>query len=416
MERECHPFAKLNIRALSSFFRRGVSVDESELMKFLEKNIHCDFNEFNHFFGVTGFHLLCRSGSARAVRFVLDKTKIEVNNKACCSTPLVSSIEAKNFEVSELLSEIDEVVEEAKKEKDMIFRIACFHGCISWVKLLSTLPDLNINDLMYNMRTPLQMAFEHDYFRIVEILIGIPGIDVHNKLGDHRKRTPLHFICQERNDESNVTNIARLLLEDERVDLNITDSNGESPFYSCLTRNNNMAIKELLRYNGVDLGTLLGFKFEHKHLQWGMANMEKSVAITLLASTYGPKILNHLYCAPVLNLDARDLASLCVRDPKGMFRKLKNETGLAAENFASLYSLVNLLKEGLIVLSRCDDKPPEWKRFFAITGIMPDELVMLTSKLASDSDPMFVDQKIYRETISYLFSYFCRKSKRLSRK
>ena len=109
-------------------------------------------------------------------------------------------------------------------------------------------------------RTPLMIATDSQCTEIVELLLTHPnmtkkGINMVDIMG----YTALHFTCIARGDEEFDIRILNLLLQDDRIDANIFDSNGSTPFikaidaYQYMSQAEKKVLLHLIKSDKVDI-------------------------------------------------------------------------------------------------------------------------------------------------------------------
>ena len=99
---------------------------------------------------------------------------------------------------------------------------------------------LNINwqDSEYS-RTPLDCACRYGHFEIVKLLLNDNRIDINQAKNDGA--TPFYIACQEGHVE-----IVKLLLNDKSVDINKVTNEGTTPFYIACCKGHIEVVKLLL--------------------------------------------------------------------------------------------------------------------------------------------------------------------------
>lgn len=101
--------------------------------------------------------------------------------------------------------------------------------------------------------TPLFNAWHRGSVDMVKLLLTSEGIDA--RMQDAEGRSILHFACYQRNDQgqsSQTCEKTRLLVESGRIDLNVKDERGNTPFLAALHAGKVEILNMLLNVGGVD--------------------------------------------------------------------------------------------------------------------------------------------------------------------
>jgi len=132
--------------------------------------------------------------------------------------------------------------------------------------------DVNIRDQENHHRTPLIIACENGRRGIVKLLLNDERVVVN--LTDNLGQTPLFHACMNRKVE-----IVKLLLEHERVNINIENNRGQTPFiHACLY--NYADIVQLLLESGREIN--INERYQNRSLFSYAINLKAVRIFTLL--------------------------------------------------------------------------------------------------------------------------------------
>ena len=171
-----------------------------------------------------------------------------------CDSLLHSAVSIDDSDtVSFILSNSLIPVNARNKYGDTPLHLAAETGHIEYVKLLLSMPDIDVNaqtvsELIPGRHTPLHYAVRGGHTECVKLLLAQPGINVNAK--DKDGYTPLHYAMKNGNVEC-----VKLLLEHQNINVNAQDKSGYTPLHLAAEKGHTECFKLLLDYNRIEINT-----------------------------------------------------------------------------------------------------------------------------------------------------------------
>lgn len=262
-----YPDADINIK--SSYNMSLIMVacvkNNIELLKILLNEPKCNVQEVDKEIGL--LHIASQYDNECIIKLLLDDGRCDPNLSIKIKetqTPLISAIINNQINICKLLLDdprIDVNKTEGKNNNTPL-HIACIHGDLEIIKLLLEHENIEITPINIKNETPLDIAINEGYYNIVKYLdpdntsldmyiaCKIGDITtVRNFLDDH-DFDPNEIICQDSYLNvayiSGHNDIVKSLLDDDRIDLNITDTNCIMDY--AVERNDINLVKLLLEH------------------------------------------------------------------------------------------------------------------------------------------------------------------------
>ncbi len=187
-----------------------------------------------------------KEGNARCMQFLLDHGQTNVNVKDCeGQTPLHMAAQRGNMQVVKMLLDKGAQVNAADKYKQMPIHHAAAFGDSKVMRLLIR-KGAQINSTDVNGRSPLHWAALNDNGSIIWTLMNMPRCDVN--LGDGFRMMPLHLAV-----EYEAMHAVEVLCRSNRINIDATDRNRETPLHLSIYGGNHGIAKRLVS-KGANLG------------------------------------------------------------------------------------------------------------------------------------------------------------------
>lgn len=210
-------------------------------LRLILKNKRCDVN-LKSADGFTALHFAVQQNSIKCAECILENKNTNVNMLDACQqvTPLMLALSLKHFEIASLLiSHSNTNINTTRIDGYSALHLACISGNRKAVKLLLSRPDVDINLKSANAVTPIWLASYENHPAIVKLLIKNPSVDL-DTFDTSQELSPLHVACMKGNLE-----IVKLLIETERVNVNIENEEKETPLFLAI-RNRHIEVVECL--------------------------------------------------------------------------------------------------------------------------------------------------------------------------
>jgi len=252
--------------------------------------------------------------------------------------------------VDELLSSNSVIKKILRRVCRALAMVAAEQGHVGVLEILCNYSE-DLGSANEYQRTPLHSASENGHLDVVELLLGIPGINVHPK--DARThRTPLH--CASQNGH---LDIVERLLETPKIDIHAKDIKGQTPLFLAACREDTAVEKLFLARDGADDTE------QPSHiralLKYATRTGEGDVVQLLLRGEDGQEMYDN-------TLDADGHTLMWLAAEKGdmvMMRKLREW------DFTTLHSLVNKGEQALVKLLLEANYKPDTKNVYGQTAL-----------------------------------------------
>lgn len=236
----------------------------------------------------------------------------------------------------------------------------CFDNDVEKAKLvLEKYPEMDVNiknDGSYSM-TPLHVACYRGYTSIVSILLSHPTIDLN--IGDATGQTPLIIASQ------HSPAALRLLIKDDRCDINKCCSSNVSPLYVA-SRDGRLHIVKLLLSSG--RARIVAYANEFTSCDaLGIATIKNQTEVISLLERYK-------------------------KNKNQVVHELRLELGRREEVAATVFSIVIFHCDGLLSL-KIQTKNEKFSRFFKIAQQLSMDLQMLLCSRVVNSTKDFIAKK-----------------------
>ena len=124
--------------------------------------------------------------------------------------------------------------------------VASINGHTDVVKVLASLPGIDINKADSNGSTPLRAASGNGHTDVVKVLVSLPGIDINKAAKDGR--TPLWAASY-----SGHTDVVKVLTSLPGIDINKASNGGCTPLYAASFKGRTDVVKVLASLPGIDI-------------------------------------------------------------------------------------------------------------------------------------------------------------------
>jgi len=296
---------------------------------------------------------------------------------------------------------------------ELEFWIACCWGDQRKVKrLLLDQPSIDFNwqNLNWYGATPFYIACNEGNSEIAKLLLQDQRIDPLKPNNDGE--TPFYSACAQGHSK-----VVKLLLQDQRFDPMILRNDGASPFYGACSEGKIEVVELLLRNPRIDPNRATGVYITPLHIatyygHYGVVKlllaMAKNIDHSAMLSKEKILKINVHYMRKFLRFPQKEfltphdiaiaqgdsyLAKLLKQyetNPHETKLKLRLELGILEAKAAKLFNILLAYDEGsFALLSSCDN---DIKRFFAIAQMLPYDLKMILALRYSSSTSDFIPQ------------------------
>lgn len=264
-----------NIKNVYRVCRQG---DLKTLINIIEDNPKFDINTYNDV-GETLLTIACKYKCAHTniVKYLLDQPNIDVNKKSTTydESPLFLACEASNYDIVKLLLQ-DNIIDVNLKSRidknidvgsSAPLHIACNGDMVTVdvniVKMLLEHPNIDVNIVDDQGRTPLILALYYFDIEVIKLLLEIPEIDVNVFCTDGY--SIIHYLvesadCYDDNgneDDNKINDIIKIvntILDDHNFDITKPNKNNKTPIHEihncdviklCKTLTDRLTYKEI---------------------------------------------------------------------------------------------------------------------------------------------------------------------------
>ena len=214
-------------------------------------------------------------------------------------TPLLLEA-ARNGDVERLRLLVDAkaFVNSVDNEGRTVIYSAAREGHAECVKVLLSVPGVDVNKANQNGRTPLNVAAGNGHAECVKLLLSAPAVDV-NK-ANQNGWTPLNAAAS-----NGYAECVKMLLSAPGVDVNMTEEDGCTPLYVAVKEGHIECVNLLLSAPGVDVNraekssgnTPLHCAVREKHYKCVEALLSSPETDVNAVDKYGSTVLKEAACA-----------------------------------------------------------------------------------------------------------------------
>ena len=186
----------------------------------------------------------CIAKNGEALKTILNHEQFQDNVDDDNITPLQAAILTHNVEMTEILLNSPKIVVNSAHQGYL--NEAIQFGNIEIIRQLLSRPDIDVN-LEFEGNTPLMKACSDGTPEIVQLLLDRNDINV-NAIKSTNGRTPLHMAYFKTR-----LDIVKVLLKDQRINVNIRDFHGTTPLIHACSQGNIEAVKLFLERDDIKI-------------------------------------------------------------------------------------------------------------------------------------------------------------------